>query len=168
MEKIKSKLKGKTWLAIVIIALIGQVAWAIENNFFNTYIRDVFDANLSQIALMVSVSAVAATLTTLLIGALSDKIGKRKLFICIGYILWGISIIVFAFMRQWSDHLATLMNVSAATVGVALVVIFDAIMTIFGSTANDACFNAWLTDISDEDNRGKVEGINAAMPLLAM
>jgi MFS family permease len=41
---------------------------------------------------MVAASAVAATLTTVFIGALSDKIGKRKVFICGGYILWGISI----------------------------------------------------------------------------
>ena len=35
MEKINNKLKGKTWLVIVIISLFGQVAWTIENNFFN-------------------------------------------------------------------------------------------------------------------------------------
>ena len=168
MEKLEKKLSGKTWLAIIIVSLVGQVAWAIENNFFNLFIKDVFEANLSQIALMVSVSAVAATLTTLLIGALSDKIGKRKLFICIGYILWGISIIIFAIMQSWSKHLESLMGASAATIGVALVIIFDCIMTFFGSSANDACFNAWLTDITDDSNRGKVEGVNAAMPLLSM
>ncbi len=169
MEKMKStKLGGKTWTAIVIIALFGQVAWAIENNFFNLFIQDVFNASFVQIAIMVASSAIAATLTTLLIGALSDKIGKRKLFICIGYILWGITIIVFAIMQKWADHLGMLLGVSSATVGVALVIIFDCIMTFFGSSANDACFNAWLTDITDETNRGKAEGVNSAMPLLAM
>ena len=39
MEALKTKLKGKTWLVIIIISLFGQVAWAIENNFFNLYIR---------------------------------------------------------------------------------------------------------------------------------
>ena len=41
-------------------------------------------------------------------------------------------------------------------------------MTFFGSLANDACFNAWLTDITDDTNRGRVEGVNSAMPLLSM
>jgi hypothetical protein len=41
-------------------------------------------------------------------------------------------------------------------------------MTFFGSSANDACFNAWLTDSTDETNRGAAEGINAMMPLVAI
>jgi MFS family permease len=41
-------------------------------------------------------------------------------------------------------------------------------MTFFGSTANDAAFNAWMTDITDSTNRGKVEGVNSAMPLIAI
>ena len=168
MEALKTKLKGKTWLVIIIISLFGQVAWAIENNFFNLYIRDVFGANLNQIALMVSLSAIAATLTTLFIGALSDKLGKRKVFIATGYILWGITIICFALLQKFADNLSVVTGTSFTTIGVSLVIIFDCIMTFFGSSANDACFNAWMTDISDETNRGKIEGVNSAMPLLAM
>ena len=41
-------------------------------------------------------------------------------------------------------------------------------MTFFGSTANDAAFNAWLTDSVDGDNRGAAEGINAMMPLVSI
>jgi MFS family permease len=41
-------------------------------------------------------------------------------------------------------------------------------MTFFGSTANDAAFNAWLTDTTDSNNRGHVEGVNSAMPLIAV
>jgi MFS family permease len=41
-------------------------------------------------------------------------------------------------------------------------------MTLFGSAANDACFNSWLTDTTDTTNRGRVEGINAMMPLIAI
>jgi MFS family permease len=60
------------------------------------------------------------------------------------------------------------MTVSAATVGVSLVIILDCVMTFFGSTANDAAFNAWLTDSTDESCRGAAEGINAMMPLVAI
>ena len=41
-------------------------------------------------------------------------------------------------------------------------------MTFFGSAANDACFNAWLTDVTDDTNRGAAEGINSMMPLVAI
>jgi MFS family permease len=44
----------------------------------------------------------------------------------------------------------------------------DCVMTFFGSSANDAAFNAWLTDSTDETNRGAAEGINAMMPLMAI
>ena len=33
-------------------------------------------------------------------GALSDRIGKRKIFITFGYILWGVSILCFAALRK--------------------------------------------------------------------
>ena len=52
------------------------------------------------IIVKVAASAVTATLTTVFIGALSDKIGKRKLFMCAGYILWGISILCFILVRE--------------------------------------------------------------------
>jgi MFS family permease len=41
-------------------------------------------------------------------------------------------------------------------------------MTFFGSSANDAAFNAWLTDSTSHENRGTAEGINAMMPLVAI
>jgi rhodanese-related sulfurtransferase/MFS family permease len=117
---------------------------------------------------MVSASAVAATVTTLLIGALSDKLGKRKIFICGGYILWGISIVGFALIRMDLITAAIPAVTSAASFGVSLVILMDCLMTFFGSSANDACFNAWLTDATDETNRGKAEGLNAMMPLVAI
>ena len=43
----RTKLPGKTWTIIVLLALMGQVAWAVENNFFNLFIQDAFGASLS-------------------------------------------------------------------------------------------------------------------------
>ncbi len=164
----KTKLSGKFYLALVIFSLVGQVAWVVENMYLNVFIYKMFHASAEAISAMVAASAVAATVTTLLIGALSDKIGKRKLFICGGYILWGISIWGFAAIRMDVIHALFPSVVSAAAVGVALVIALDCIMTFFGSSANDACFNAWLTDATDETNRGAAEGINAMMPLIAI
>jgi len=162
------KLTGRFLSALIIFSLTGQIAWVVENMYFNVFIYKMFGASASDISLMVAASAAAATLTTVFIGALSDKIGKRKLFICGGYILWGISIWSFAFIRE--DVISGLfpMAASGAAVGVTLVIIMDCVMTFFGSSANDAAFNAWLTDSTDSTNRGAAEGINAMMPLVAI
>ena len=164
----KTKLSRKFWLALVIFSLVGQVAWVVENMYLNVFIYKMFQADAKSISFMVAASAVSATVTTIFVGALSDKIGKRKLFICAGYILWGVSILCFGLIR--TDVLKGLFPhaVSAASVGVTLVIILDCVMTFFGSAANDACFNAWLTDSTDQTNRGSAEGINAMMPLLAI
>ena len=162
------KLGKKFYLALVIFSLTGQIAWVIENMYFNVFIYKMFGADASAISLMVAASAVSATLTTIFIGALSDKIGKRKLFISGGYILWGISILSFALIRIDIINILFPSVVSAASMGVSLVIIMDCVMTFFGSSANDAAFNAWLTDMTEDGNRGSAEGINSMMPLLAI
>ncbi|MBP3321901.1 MAG: MFS transporter [Clostridia bacterium] len=164
----KRKLSPKFWLALTIFSLIGQIAWVVENMYLNVFMYKMFSASAGDISLMVAASAVAATLTTVFMGALSDKVGKRKLFMCMGYILWGVSILSFALLKK--DLIAAVIpqTLSAATVGVSLTIVLDCLMTFFGSTANDAAFNAWLTDSTDPSNRGAAEGINAMMPLVAI
>ena len=165
----KNAKKGsRFWLALVIFCLTGQVAWTVENMYFNVFIYKMFHASAEAISTMVAASAIAATVTTLLIGALSDKLGKRKIFICGGYILWGISIWSFTLIRMDVINALFPAAASAASIGVSLVILMDCVMTFFGSTANDACFNAWLTDVTAEEDRGKVEGINAMMPLVSI
>ena len=160
-------LPRKTWFLIVLLSLMGQVAWAVENNFFNLFIQDVFGASLNDVALMVSASAITATATTLLAGVWSDRAGRRKVFVVIGTLLWGVSICSFAVLQNISQVLAR-DAAAAAALGITLTIAFDCIMTFFGSLANDSAFNAWMTDITDETNRGKVEGVNSSMPLLSM
>ena len=158
---------AKFLTALIIFSLTGQIAWVVENMYFNVFIYKMFHASPADISAMVMASAVAATVTTLIMGALSDKLGKRKVFMAGGYILWGVSILSFAFIR--TDTVGLLFPAAAVSaVCVTLVIIMDCVMTFFGSSANDACFNAWLTDSTDETNRGKVEGINSMMPLLAI
>ena len=166
-ETARTKLSGKVWFLIVMLSLIGQVAWAVENNFFNLFIQDVFGASLSDVALMVSASAITATATTLLAGVWSDRVGRRKVFVVVGTLLWGLSICAFAVLQNISDALAR-DAAAAAALGITLTIAFDCLMTFFGSLANDSAFNAWMTDITDDTNRGRVEGVNSSMPLLSM
>ena len=146
----KSKKKGAYfWIALTVFSLMGQIAWVVENMYLNVFIYKTFNASAADISAMVTASAVTATLTTVFIGALSDRIGKRRLFICGGYILWGISIFSFVLLR--TDIIGRFIpaTLSAMSVGVSLTIILDCVMTFFGSSANDAAFNAWLTDFTD-------------------
>ena len=162
------KKNRKFQAALIIFSLTGQIAWVVENMYFNVFIYKMFRASASDIALMVTASSVAATLTTILIGALSDRIGKRKIFMCAGYIAWGISIFSFALIR--ADVISSVFGTvtGVASVGITLVILMDCVMTFFGSTANDAAYNAWLTDSTDATNRGAAEGINSMMPLISI
>ena len=163
----KKKLSGRFWLALALFGLMGQVAWVIENMQLNVFIYKMFHATPDDISAMVAASAISATLTTLFIGALSDRVGKRKIFICGGYILWGISIFAFGLLRvEWLEALFPI--ASGAALGITLTIVLDCIMTFFGSSANDAAYNAWLTDSTDDSNRGSAEGINSMMPLVAI
>ncbi len=164
----QKRLNKKFWLVLAVFGLMGQVAWTVENMYFNVFIYKMFHASAADISLMVSASSVAATITTLFIGALSDHINRRKLLMSGGYILWGISILSFCLIRM--DILTPVAGstAAAASLGVTLVIIMDCIMTFFGSSANDAGFNAWMTDWGDEMSRGRIEGINSMMPLVSI
>lgn len=161
------KISLRNWTTFILFGLIGQIAWTIENMYLNLYIYKTVTYNPEAIAIMVSVSAIVATLATLTMGALSDKIGKRKMFMTYGYIIWGISITAFGYIT--TEHVSVLLpgaNVIVATIG--LIILLDCIMTFIGSTANDAAFQAWVTDVTTPTNRGKAEGLIATMPLLGM
>jgi MFS family permease len=143
----------RTWFVIGILSFSGQIAWGVENAWFNTFVFDTLTPNPRPIAWMVAISAITATVTTLLIGTLSDRtftrFGRRRPYILFGYILWGIVTAAF-------PAVSLLRPIGLA---VFMVILADAIMTFFGSTANDANFSAWTTDITDTTNRGRVEGL---------
>lgn len=166
----KTLLSRKTWLAIIILGLVGQLAWMVENFYFNTFLFTEMGGTTRDIRNMVALSGLVATMTTILMGAWSDKLKHRRLFIAIGYIIWGLITLSFAFISKSSlEALFPQMPLAKIiTFGVGLVIVMDCIMTFFGSTANDAAFNAWITETTDESNRASVEGVLGALPLLAM
>ena len=153
----KGKLGRKNITIVVILAVLGQIAWGLENSWFNTYTYDMITTDTRPIAIMNGASAIVATLTTFVMGTLSDRYGKRKPFIKYGYIIWGFFTAAIL--------LGEAMPTPAA--GAAMIVVIDCVMTFFGSTAYDSCFNAWTTDISDESNRGKITAIVQIAPLIS-
>ncbi|MEH6557431.1 MAG: MFS transporter [Oceanicoccus sp.] len=153
-----TKLGADKWTIIILLGLSGQIAWNVENSWFNTFVFDTITPDPKPIAAMVAVSAIVATLTTLIMGTLSDRLGRRKPFIVIGYMLWALSTMAFP-MAAWAKSIH---------IAIFLVIFLDALMTFLGSTANDAAFNAWVTDITDSSNRGSVEGVMLILPIIAI
>jgi MFS family permease len=153
MKSSSPRITSRTWSVMLALALTGQIAWAVENSWFNTFVYDTITPDPRPVAWMVAASAITATLTTLLMGTLSDRTrsrwGRRRPFILFGYILWGISTILFP----------TVAYIKISSLAIFMVVMADSLMTFFGSTANDAAFNAWTADVATSDTRGRVEGV---------
>ena len=163
----KERLGARKWATLLLIGLFGQFAWTIENMYFNVFLYKTISTDPGYIAAMVGWSAAAATLTTLLMGALSDRVGKRKAFIAVGYVLWGLSTAAFGYITP--ENAARLFpGANAVAAAAIMVVVLDCVMTFFGSTANDAAFNAWVTDSTTTENRGRAESVLAILPLISM
>lgn len=153
-------MKKKIWLSIIIIGLSGQIAWTVENMYFNIFLYNTISQNPQYIATMVALSAIVATITTLFMGTLSDRIGKRKPFIVWGYLLWALSVALFGFISP-----STFKSAKGAAIAV---VVLDCVMTFFGSTSNDAVFNAYVTEKIEAKRRTKIESVLQIMPMIAM
>lgn len=153
MNNSYSRITSRTWFVMLALALTGQIAWAVENSWFNTFVYDTITPDPRPVAWMVAGSAITATLTTLFMGTLSDRTrsrwGRRRPFILIGYILWGLSTVLFP----------TVAYIQTTSIAIIMVVVADSLMTFFGSTANDAAFSAWTADIATTETRGRVEGV---------
>jgi len=151
------KLPPRILVTISFLSFAGQVAWAVENQYYNVFLYNAIAPVPMYVSYMVAASAAVATITTIFMGSLSDIKGKRKIFLLVGYIAWTVTTAIFP--------LAALLRPVAIAVFIAI--LFDCIMTFFGSTAYDATFNAYVTDVTTLENRGKAVGLVQIMTLLA-
>ncbi len=151
-------MKPRHWASLFLLGLGGQIAFAIENQFFNTFMYDKILPQPLYVSLMVAASAIVATLTAISMGALSDRLGRRRPFLLFGYLIWGVSIVA----------VPTAEFITAPVLAAWALIALDCVMTFFGSTAYDACYNAYLTDITDLSNRGKAQGVFSLSMWVAM
>jgi MFS family permease len=141
------------WVGLALLGFAGELAWAVENQFFNTFMFDKIVPDPRPISWMVAASAAAATITTILMGTLSDRTrthwGRRRPYIFWGYLAWAALTAAFpqaAFFRP-------------VALAVGMAILFDCLMTYCGSTAHNAALSAYVTDITTLDNRGKAIGV---------
>ena len=153
-----NRIHRKTKYSIILIALAGQIAWMVENQYFNVFMYNVIAPIPLYISIMVAASAITATITSIVMGSYSDVKGKRKTLLFYGFIFWTITTAIYP--------LSALFPV--VEVAIAMAIIFDCIMTFFGSTAHDATFNAYVTDVTTVENRGKALGLVQIMTLLSI
>ena len=159
------KSNGQFWLLLWGLGLAGQICWNIENQWFNTFIYAKIAKDSTIVTIMVITSALVATFSTFLFGTLSDRLGKRKKFISIGYICWGITTILFGlteFISGGQVGTGSKMSVLAAV----LVILADDVMSFFGSMGNDSGYSAWSNDMTHDKNRGQVGAVLAVLPVI--
>ncbi len=60
-----TKMSFRFWVSMLVFGMMGQVAWVVENMYFNVFIYKMFNATAGDISLMVMASAVMAALTTI-------------------------------------------------------------------------------------------------------
>ena len=161
------RLTTRSWILIVVLGLTGQLAWTVENMYLNVFVYDTITDDPNVLATLVAASAVAATLATFVAGAWSDRLGNRRRFIAVGYILWGVATAAFGLVDVSTAH-RLFPAVNAVVVSIVAIVALDCLMSALGATANDAAFNAWVTDSTTESNRGRVDSVLSTFPLLAM
>ena len=153
------------WILVWGLGIIGQLCWNVENQWFNTFVYAKIAKDPTIISWMVAVSAIATTISTFVFGTLSDRRGKRKTFVAVGYIVWGVFTILFGateFITGGQPTATARLLVLAATA----VVLADALMSFFGSMGNDAGFNAWLNDNMTDANRGHIGAALATQPII--
>lgn len=149
------------WLIVWGMGLAGQLCWNMENQWFNTFVYAKISQDVDIVTWMVILSAFVTTISTFVFGTMSDRMGNRKKFVSIGYIIWGVATILFGL----TEFIGSVAGSSIAVAGF-LVVLVDAIMSFFGSMGNDSGYNTWLNDHTNDDNKGQIGAALAALPVI--
>lgn len=168
MRSRNGRLSKQTWITLILFMFIGAVAGNVESMYIGLYLNNTVFKNGSMgspltltdtINLIISLSAIVSGVTTFVVGAISEKLKNRKIFISIGYILWGVVMLGFAFVRGGKisgifqiTEISEIVTATAATV-----IVFSLIMALLRSATADTVFNSWVTDVSTPEASPKIE-----------
>ncbi|MBN2155188.1 MAG: MFS transporter [Candidatus Lokiarchaeota archaeon] len=156
LEKPK-KISKRNIAALFLISFGGNIAWAIENQYYNVYLYNRILPDPFYVSLMVAITAIVSTVTTIVMGSIMDIRGKRRSFIIWAFILWAFASAAFP--------LAEFVKPINVFLAVGTAIFIDCVMSFFGATAYDAGYNAFIIDITTVENRAKAVSINEIMTL---
>lgn len=174
MSNNNGQLNKRVWIGLLLFMFIGSIAASIEGTYLNVFLDGtVFEQGSmgSQITLTdavnlkTSLSAIIAGVTAFIMGTLSEKLKNRKVFISLGYVIWGIISMLMGFANK--ENVAKLFgyNDSAeiVTTTAIMVLSFSLIMAFLRSTSSDTVFNAWITDVTTPQTTTLVETISTVI-----
>ena len=108
MSNKKGQLSIGIWITIILFMFIGAIASGVESMYLGLYLNNTtfkygtMGASLTltdTINLIASLGSVISVITTFVMGTLSEKLKNRKLFLSVGYIVWGIVMLLFSRVR---------------------------------------------------------------------
>ncbi|MHA1684141.1 MAG: MFS transporter [Promethearchaeota archaeon] len=143
---------------VFLLTLSGSTAFGVENSFFNVFVYNEIAPRPFFVFLIVVTSAITATVTSILMGTLSDKLGRRRSFFIVSFPLWAFTTALFPISGIFSN----------VTMAISFAVAFDCIMTFFGSMGYDAVMHAYITDVTTEKNRGSLSSVSEIAGLVAI
>jgi MFS family permease len=168
MSNKKGSLSKRIWIAIILYMFISSIAGGTESMFLglfldNTVFRDgAMGASITltdAVNLIASLAAVVSGVTTFVMGALSEKMKNRKLFISIGFIVWGIVMFVFSAVKK--ENVAGAFGITdiaeTITATALIVVSFALVLAFLRATTCDATFNSWIVDVSTPETSTTIE-----------
>ena len=164
----KGQLSKRVWIAIILFMFISSIAGGVESMYLglfldNTVFKDgAMGASITltdTINLIASLAAVISGITTFIMGTLSEKLKNRKLFISIGFIVWGIVMFIFSAVKK--ENVANTFGFSdiaeTITATAVIVVSFALVLSFLRSTTCDAAFNSWIVDVSTPETSAIIE-----------
>ncbi len=178
MSNNKGRLSIRVWTAIILFMFISSIAGGVESMYLglfldNTVFKDgAMGASITltdAVNLIASLAAVVSGITTFVMGTLSEKMKNRKLFVSIGFILWGIVMLIFSAVKK--DNVANvfgLTDVAEIITATAIIVIsFALVLAFLRSTTCDAAFNSWIVDVSTPETSATIETAFTIMGFVA-
>lgn len=139
---------------------MGQVAWAVENNFLNLFVRELLWSISLNVALMVSASALTATLTTLFIGRVVRP-SRRHQGLCGGR-SGSVGDITSVGLRQSGGSRTRFLPDTAGAAASSHDYLRLRDDVLWGKPFQRCGVQQQLTGVTDRrrTNRGRVEGVN--------
>ena len=68
----------RRWWILLLFGLVGQIAWSVENMYFNLFVYETIAPDLDAVTLMVQLSGIAATLMFIIIPLLIQSKKKKS------------------------------------------------------------------------------------------